>query len=176
MLVNARITNRELDICEEGTTMNIGTTGKQAIPLQDCSDARKADVLRSLRMVGADRYDLLLPETHSLPHLLAPDEQLLGAVYGKYTLDKGTHVSRGLMAITDRRILLVDKKPFFMLYNDISFDVVAGIAYGETGLGETVTLSTRMGDIRFRTFNPACASRFVQAVEDKLFNKEGEPS
>lgn len=149
--------------------MNIGLTGKQVTPLRACSDARKAAVLRSLRMVGADRYDVLLPETHILPHLLAPDEQLFGAVYGRYTLDKGSHVSRGLMVITDHRILLVDKKPLFMHYDDLSFDVMSGVTYGQAGLGEAVTLNTRTGDISFRTFNQACASHFVRAVEDMLF-------
>jgi hypothetical protein len=52
--------------------------------------------------------------------------------------------------------------------------VVSGIRYGQAGLGKTITVSAPMGDIRFRTFNGACAARFVSAVESAVFRARFE--
>ncbi len=152
---------------------NVVTT-KQDLPLQQLSKAQKVEVIRALQDVGADRYDLMLPESHYLPRLLKVDEQLLGAVYGKYKLVQLALNSRGLLVITDRRMILIDKKPLFLKYDDISFDGVSGITYGQAGLGETVTLNTHFGDISFRTFNAKCANNFVKAVEAMLYSAKKE--
>jgi len=133
------------------------------------SAARKQEVRNRLRELGADYYDMLLPETKALPGILAEDERLEGVVYGRYHINKGPNVSRGLLAITDRRILLIDKKPLFLRYDDLSFVIVSGILYGQSALCEEVTLATRMGDVSFRTFNRACASQFARAVDQMLF-------
>lgn len=145
------------------------TTSRVRGVLRDCTEERRNEVYTRLKELGADYYDMLLPETHVLPRMLAPDERVEGIVYGKYLIDRGTHVSRGLLAITDQRVLLVDKKPMFLHYNDINFEVISGVMYGQWGLSEVVTLNTRMGQIEVRTYNKTCASQFVNAVEDMLF-------
>jgi len=136
---------------------------------------QRAYVVNALRQLGADEYNMLLPETHYLPQLLEDGEVLLGAVFGKYTKDMGAHKGRGLLVITDRRVLFIDKKPLFLHFDDIKLDMVSGIDYGKIGLSETITLHTRVDDIWIRTFNDACARKFVRAVEDVLFHTQGEP-
>ena len=135
-------------------------------------DTRKTDVPLVLRVLGADEYDLMLPETHCLPRLLEPDETIIGVVYGKYRRPDNRHMQhgRGMLVVTDRRILLVDKKPLFLHFDDIKFAVVSGVAYNKAGIGETVTLNTRLGPIYIRTFNQKCAQQFVHAVEQMLFS------
>ena len=151
---------------ENSTVHRSPTIGQYA-----ASKLRKAQILVALRMLGADEYDTLLPETRYIAQLLREDEVPLGIVYGKYEKTNPPYRGRGLLVITDHRILLVDKKPLFLQYDEIKFNMVSGIQYGKTFAAETVTLNTRIGDIVFRTFNDRCAQKFVQIVEDMLFDK-----
>lgn len=149
---------------------NPTNVSSQVSPLQTDSDLRKAEVLTSLRLLGADEYDILLPETRCLPHILKPTEEVLGAVYGRYHKDGEQEViGRGLLVITDRRIILVDKKPLFVQADDIKFEVISGVDYGQVGPIATVVLHTRLGDVKVRTFNKRCGRQFVQATQDMLY-------
>lgn len=139
----------------------------RAVPKLQRLEAREA-----LRLLGADDYDLILPETRYIAQLIKTDEVLLGAVYGKYSKSTLPFRGRGLMVITNYRILLVDKKPLFLQFDDIKFDMVSGVQYARALAVVNVTLTTRMGNFTIRTFNDDCARHFVQAVEDILFNRD----
>ncbi len=119
--------------------------------------------------LGADRYDLLLPETHHLPTIIHDDEQIIGIVYGAYT-QVNVHVSgRGVLIATTQRVLLLDKKPLFERRDELSYGVISGVSYSRAGIASTVVLHTRIGDITLRTLNKTCAQSFIQAIELKLF-------
>lgn len=133
---------------------------------------RRAEAAVALRSLGADEYDLLLPESRYITQVLREQEVILAAVYGKYDKVNLPHTGRGLMVMTDRRILLVDKKPVYLQYDEIRFDMVSGVQYSKAFVGESVTLNTRMGNVIIHTFNDRCARKFVQNVEDMLFDKE----
>lgn len=131
-----------------------------------------AHLKTALQQLGADRYDLSLPETRLLPLVLKPAEQIQGIVYGRYRYCKPdeTIASRGALVATDRRVLLLDRKPLFVHCDEIAYRVVSGIAYSRVGLAGTVTLHTRIGDISLHTFNKRCARDFSEAIETRLFS------
>jgi hypothetical protein len=118
-----------------------------------------------LKLLGADWYDLLLPETHYLHKLVSPAERIVGVVYGRYKREHSHLVGRGVLVATDQRVLLVDKKPMFLSCDEIIYRVISGVTYSKAGPAGTVTLHTRMGDIYLRTLNHKCARIFVQAIE-----------
>lgn len=131
----------------------------------------KNRILAALKAVGAGSYNMLLPETHSMYLVIHPFEQITGVVYGRYKQDRqGLQpiTGRGVLVATDKRIVFVDKKPLFIRSIEISYMVVAGIAYSRVGLIGTVTLYNKTGDIRIRTFNQTCAYHFVEAVEEHI--------
>jgi hypothetical protein len=138
----------------------------QTTGLSDISNSRQMLVMQ-LKSLGANLYDLSLPETHTLLHLIRPEEGLLGVVYGKYT--HNAVGGRGVLVATDTRVLLVDRKPLYLNYTEISYQAVSGVRWVHAGLATNVTLNTRAGDISLRTFNGACARQFVEAVELTLF-------
>jgi hypothetical protein len=144
----------------------------ERILLLEASGTRRSNLLRTLRSLGADRYDLHLPETHYLSQLMKPHEKLLGILYGRYKHDNGQPVGRGLLAATNERLLFVDRKPFYTHFDELIYAVVSGVTYTHIGLSTTVTVSTRMGDISFRTFNRTATRCFVAAVERMLFEQQ----
>lgn len=144
----------------------------QVVSVRATPKIQKLEAREALRLLGADDYDLILPETRYVTQLLTNDEVLLGAVYGKYNKTTLPFRGRGLMVITNYRILLVDKKPLFLQFDDVKFDTISGIQYTRALAVINVTLTTRMGNFTMRTFNDNCARHFVQAVEDMLFNRK----
>jgi hypothetical protein len=132
---------------------------------------RWQEIERNVRNIGADSYDILLPETHVLATITNSDEHILGIVYGRYKESNDDLIGRGALVATDRRVILVNRKPFYINCNEIKYDVVSGVSYARVGFMGTVTLHTRMGDIHLRTFNQNCAKHFIQAMEGRIFSK-----
>ncbi len=128
-------------------------------------------ILTALTQLGAEWYDMQLPETHLLPQLIHLDEQILGVVYGRYHQENGVKVGRGVLVATNDRVLLVDKKPLFLRCDEFSYFVVSGVTYSKAGIAGTVVLHTRVGDIHVRTFNQRCAQKFVVAIEEQVLAK-----
>lgn len=116
---------------------------------------------QELRDAGAVKYDLMLPETRYLPFVIHTDEHIGGSVYGRY--ENG----RGALIATDKRVLFLDKKPMFSRCDEIDYGVVGGVT--RTGIGPKgfVTLHTRLGDYKIRTFNTQNAINFVNYIETK---------
>lgn len=125
-----------------------------------------------LRDLGAVAYDLRLPETHTLPMIIHPHERIAGIVYGRYKKEEGKVVGRGALVATDRRVLLLDKKPLFVRCDEISYGVISAITYSKVWITGTIVLHTRMGDISIRTFNQNCAHKFVEAIEANIFKSK----
>lgn len=120
-----------------------------------------------LRQVGANNYDLWLPETHSMPLFVQPDELIVGVVYGRYTQNQGkdTTTSRGVVIATSHRMLLINKKPLYVNCSEFTYSVVTGLSYCRIGFTITIVLRTRLGDITIRTYNQRSAYIFVHAIE-----------
>src|SRR3989344_6821607 len=127
------------------------------------------EIRNRLKEIGSARYDLALPETDYLPLLIHFDEKILGVVYGRYKQNTNSVAGRGVLVATDKRILLVDKKPLFLRNDELAYEAISGVSYSKAGLASTVSLHTRFGDIRVRTFNSKCAKNFVKTIEDLLF-------
>ncbi len=135
---------------------------------------RQVAMRQRLALLGADNYDLHLPETYTLPLVISPTETIRGVLYGRYTLsgEHETVLGRGVLVATDRRIVFLDKKPLYVRLDDISYDRVGSITFERVLFMSNVVLHTRMGDFHFRTFNHKAAHQFVSAIETELFNKK----
>jgi len=129
----------------------------------------KAVLKRRLTELGATRYDLLLPESHALINIIAPDEEINGIVYGRYKQIVDNKEGRGALVATNKRVLLLDKKPMFTNSDEIIYPVISGIRSTKTGAGMTITLHSRVGDIRISTLNSRCANGFIKAIKSSIF-------
>ncbi len=125
-------------------------------------------VRSELRMRGAVEYDLWLPETHYLPHILHKNERIMGSVYGKY--DNG----RGALIATDQRVLFIDRKPLFMHVDELTFAIIGGVTFTSSPVMGYVTLHTRLGNYELRTFNLKNAANFVDYIETKCVQQTAD--
>jgi hypothetical protein len=156
MLINTKLSYMNCNECREFIMFSVSTPRSQ--------------LNTQLRALGADGYDVRVPETKYLLSVLLPGEDIIGVVYGRYTFHEGTKkiIGRGMLVATGRRILLLDKKPFYSRHDELSYYVVSGIDYNHVGPAGTVTLQSRVANIDIRTFNDRCARNFCQAIESKM--------
>lgn len=134
--------------------------------------SQQDEIDRDLRKLGVVMYDFWLPETHTLPFIIHPNEKIKGIVYGRYK-HNGTDPAqgRGALIATNQRVLLIDKKPLFLKCDELTYGVVSGATYSKVGLAGMITLHTRAGDIKVRTLNQKCAETFLEAIEAKCFTE-----
>lgn len=87
------------------------------------------------------------PEVEELPNILFDGEVISHLVIGKY---EGGWAS---LVATDRRILLVDKKPFYLTIEDIRYDMVSDVQYDHRLLDATVRLGTMHKTVNFLSYS-----------------------
>ena len=95
----------------------------------------------------------------ALKSILKVSEKIRATVYGF------ANVGFMLMAITNERIIFVDKKFMYEDIQEISFESVTGISYDKRLLFVDITLATGSGDVTIRTLNNARAKGFIGSVE-----------
>lgn len=131
-------------------------------------EAHITQIYNNLKRIGANTFDMHLPETYALPFIIRAEETIQGIVYGRYHR-KGDNVSvsrgRGVLLVTNHRIVFLDKKPTFLHYDEIPLDLISGVTYTKAGIASRVQLHTRMGDYTVRTYNQECATIFMHAIE-----------
>lgn len=118
-------------------------------------------VKSELRKAGVTRYGLLKGESRKLPQIIHPEEHIHAAVYGR--CQQGS----AMLVATERRVIFIDWKPLYTTSDEISYDVIAGVTYGQQGLVSTVTLHSRIGDYQLRYVNIGVARKFVAYMEKR---------
>ncbi|MDL2341668.1 MAG: PH domain-containing protein [Patescibacteria group bacterium] len=122
-------------------------------------DSAKDQVFAELRVAGANRYDMKLPETYYMPTVIKADEHVMAAVYGKYEL------GRGVLVATDSRVLFIDRKPLFVRCDEIGFGMIGGVSHSRVTLAAILTMHTRLGAYKLRTFNHKAVKNFVDYID-----------
>jgi hypothetical protein len=112
----------------------------------------KSSIKGQLRSIGHGFRLFGRAEIKELKNILQPGERIVQYTYGYY------HGGSGLLVATDKRLILIDKRPFFMnvesmLYsqvNDIDFDtqMLFGSLYLHAGIKKIVFRSVSDADLR----------------------------
>jgi len=116
---------------------------------------------------GVSKYGLLKLESRHLPEIIHPGEHIEAVAYG---LSKNYSA---MLAATDRRLIYLDRKPFFTISDEITYEMVAGIGYNIQGRFTAVTLHTRLGDYPLRFVNHKAAEKFVHYIEVRRLEQTG---
>lgn len=75
-------------------------------------------------------------EINELQHILMQDEEIISLACGRY------FGSFALLVATDQRLLLIDKRVFFMTIEDTRYDMISEIDYNAQAYNATVTIYT----------------------------------
>lgn len=86
-------------------------------------------------------------EIHELSKILLPDETVAHIANGRYA------GGFAMLAVTDQRLLLIDRKPMFMALEDIRFDMIAEIDFSAQPLNSTVRITTTSRTLVFSSWS-----------------------
>lgn len=131
----------------------------------------KQRVKDELVKAGVTGFGLLKLESRYLHKLIHEGEHIDGVIYGHYQKNDS-----GMMVATNKRVIFLDRKPFFTSTDELTYDVVSGVRENSSALLTAVTLHTRLGDYTFRYVNPKVAHKFVKAIERNHIELAGPAS
>lgn len=104
-------------------------------------------VQKQLRAIGADKFYWGKAERGELHKIMIPGEIIEHIQHGHYESGFATLVA------TNHRLLLVDKKPFFLIVVDLRYDMIAEVDYGHNIIAATMQIRSSGKDFHFQSFN-----------------------
>jgi len=119
-------------------------------------------VKEQLKRIGSDFKFWGVSELRELPKVLFEGEQLNHVINGRYTGGFAT------LCATDQRVLLIDKKPFYLTLEDIRYDMISDVMYNHRLLNATVLLGTVHKSIAFIGYNHGKLRNMTNFIQQKV--------
>lgn len=128
-------------------------------------DRKHIDRIKSeLKQAGMTPYGFMKLETDHVPEIIHTNEHIKGIVYGR--LEKT--IDAVMLLATDKRVIFIDCKPFYKNWDEITYEVVAGVKMSIVGPFAGVVLHTRVKEYSLRFVNIKCANIFVEYIENYI--------
>jgi hypothetical protein len=105
-------------------------------------------------------------EIEQLRHLLEPGETVVQCVYGYY------QGGSGLLVATDRRVLLIDKRPFYLYIEDHNYEIVTHVDFASRMLEGVLYFQAGMKRFVFRSVSDARLSKLCEYIQEKITTTE----
>lgn len=122
----------------------------------------KKEVTFQLASLGVKFRFFGRPEIRELANVLNPGEQIHHIVNGFY------QGGMALLVSTNRRLLLVDKKPLFLNLEDIRYEMISELDYVARFVDSTINLSMSNKQLSFRSYNGARLRELCAFVQDQI--------
>lgn len=129
---------------------------------------KQDNVKAQLRRIGADFKYWGRSEARELENVLFDNEVILHALNGRCN---GGLV---LLCATDRRLLLLDKKPFFLTFEDMQYEMISEVDYTEQTLCARLTLMTPAKALAFKTYKIRKLRDLTQFIQQRVSNVRGQ--
>lgn len=129
----------------------------------------KSQVDSQLADIGAVAKFLGRPELRELPNILFAGEVIRHLTIGRYEGGWAT------LCATDRRVLLIDKKPFYLTLEDIRYDMVSDVQYNHRLIDATVRLGTVHKTIGFLGYNHEKLRALTNYVQEQVLYVRSQP-
>lgn len=123
---------------------------------------RTEDVTEQLKRIGVNFQFFGAAELRELPNILFDGEQIEHVVRGRY--EGGWAVLVG----TDKRVLLIDKKPFYLTIEDMRYDMIADVEFNHRMVDATIRLGTVNKTLRFTSFNHGGLRRLTTYMQERV--------
>ena len=120
------------------------------------------EVMRQLRELGVRFPFFGKPETRELANILNSDERIYHCTFGFY------QGGSALLVATSSRLLLIDKRPFFLNLEDIRYEMINEVDLAGRLLDAAVSLHTGSKELKFRSFSDAHLRRLCSFIQDQI--------
>ncbi|MES2971646.1 MAG: PH domain-containing protein [Patescibacteria group bacterium] len=122
----------------------------------------KDEVTQQLKDLGANFSFWCRAEIKELPKILFENEKLKHLIIGRY------EGGFALLCATDHRVLLIDKKPFYLTIEDIRYDMVSDVQYNHRMIDASIRLGTMHKTITFLGYNHNKLRQFTSYIQEQV--------
>lgn len=119
-------------------------------------------VLRQMSAIGVKFRFFGRAEVRELSNILNPGEVIRHCNYGFY------QGGSALLVATDHRLLLVDKRPFFLNLEDIRYEMINEVDFAGRLLDASVQLYTGNKRLSFRSMTDARLRKMCEFIQDQI--------
>lgn len=105
-------------------------------------------------------------EINELRRTLEPDELVVQCVYGYY------QGGSGLLVATDRRVLLIDKRPFYLYVENHSYEAITQIDFASRMLQGVLYFQAGFKRLIFKSVSDARLAGLCSYVQEKIASIE----
>ncbi len=129
--------------------------------MSNASHDHKVRIREELLEAGIGNINASRAEARYLKDIIYDDERIGGAIYG---------ISDGgwcMLVATEKRVIYLDKKPFFVTKDILTYDIVSGVQSNSSGPFSAVTLQTRGGEYALRFVGKKSADKFAKYIESR---------
>jgi hypothetical protein len=120
------------------------------------------EVMDQLKAIGVEFRLWGRAELRELRHILVPGERIMHCLNGRY--EGGFAV----LCATDRRLLLIDKKPFYLTLEDLRYDMISEIDFSHRLLDATVRVCTVNKTLRFTSMKNQPLRKLTAYTQDRI--------
>lgn len=126
------------------------------------ADIRLQQLEDQLKKIGCNFRFWGRAELRELANVLLPGEEVMHCVNGSY------EGGFALLAATDQRVLLVDKKPMYLTLEDVRFDMITEIDFNHRMMNANVFICTPNKSLRFVAYNHARLRKLFHYVQTRV--------
>lgn len=103
-------------------------------------------------------------ELKELPHILFDNEVIEHVVRGRY------EGGWAILCATNLRVLLVDKKPFYLTIEDMRYDMIADVEFNHRLMDATVRLGTVNKTLKFTSYNHSNLRQITSYMQKQVMS------
>lgn len=122
------------------------------------------EVQAQLKRIGVEIRFWGRAEVKELQHILLSGEQIQHAVNGRY--DGGF----AMLVATDMRVLLIDKKPFYLTLEDIRYDMVAEVDFSHRLLDASIRICSVNKEFRFTSMRHRALRMMTMYIQERAMS------
>jgi hypothetical protein len=120
------------------------------------------EVETQLAAIGANYRFWGRAEIVELQHILVPGERIQACLNGRYEGGFATFVA------TDQRLLLVDKKLFYLTTEDMRYDMIAEVDFSAQLFSGTVKVVTPTKSLTFTSYRPQVLRQVATHIQQRV--------
>ncbi|MDQ5971943.1 MAG: hypothetical protein QG553_102 [Patescibacteria group bacterium] len=120
------------------------------------------EVERQLDALGANNRFWGRAEIVELQHILVPGEQIQASLNGRY------HGGFATFVVTDQRLLIVDKKLFYLTVEDMRYDMISEVDFSAQLLSGTIQVCTPTKTLSFTNYKPRELRVVTSYIQQKV--------
>lgn len=115
-----------------------------------------------LKAIGAEFRYWGRAEARELRNVLVEGEQIMHCLNGRY------EGGFAMLCATDRRLLLIDKKPLYLTIEDVRYDMIAEVDFSHSLLDATIRICTVNKKVRFTSLRGANLRKLTAYLQDRV--------